>query len=164
MKLKNGHEIKEKMKEKDLMSRKGCLHSTAFKVVCGILVIFLLFAVYNMIVHKDTDMATQMEEEQEAEREALRDTFDVVGDYLFKGQKNDPADLAIETDKDEDKTDDKKDANSTKDNAATTEIEDDNEFIESADISSDTKPVPTPTQKPAPSVEKIESPTITPIE
>lgn len=164
MKLKNGHEIKEKMREKDILSRKGCLHSTAFKVVCGILIIFLLFAVYNMIVHKDTDMATEMEEEQEAEREALRDTFDVVGDYLFKGQKNDPEDFAIETDKEETKTDDKKNAGSTESNATTTNIEDDNEFIESADISSDTKPAPAPAQKPAPSVEKIESPTITPIE
>lgn len=150
------------MDKNGLFSNKGCLHSKVFKVFCGIVVVFLLFAAYNLIVEQDDGQDARMEREEKEMENALRDTFDVVGDYQLNGQKGDPADLLIETEKDKKEDADKKDENAMKSAAPSAASE--NDMIESADISSDANPMPAPVQKSAAEVENMEHPTVTPIE
>lgn len=131
------------------------------RIAIGIVVIIIIFTIYNCVVSDDrTQILTPEQEEQAAqEASAVKDTFDVVGDYLFPTMGNS---------KDELMTDDEREGKTTqqeeKKEQKTTVKDDDDDIVESADISSDTKPAP-----PAPKVvtepaEAPKAPTVTPIE
>jgi len=158
------HGIKEKMEKKVDAKHKGCLHTMLFKVVCGIVAIFLLFALYNIIVLTDKAPATLTEQEEEATRKALLDTFDIVGDYFFPNQKADMEDLLTDEEREAAKKEGKTGDDEKTMAQEVIEPSMESEIIESADVSSDAPPVAEPQQTPAPTVEKLESPTVTPIE
>lgn len=161
------HDMKNKTEGEQASKRKGCLHTLLFGVVCGIAAIFLLFASYNMIVRTNGSTATEMEQEEEDMRKALLDTFDVVGDYLFPRQKADREDLMTDAEKEAELKGVGKDIGETDISVSANAVSDEgNDIMESADISSDPNPVPSTSRESSltPTVEKLESPTITPIE
>lgn len=160
--------IKERIGDRVDPGHKGCLHTMLFRVVCGVVAIFILFALYNIIVRTDNAPATLMEQEEEEAQRALLDTFDVVGDYFLPGQKADMEDLLTDADRDAAEKGGGKDAEASEttgpSSSESPSASDD--IIESADISSDASPAPVPGQNPTvpPTVEKIETPAVTPIE
>lgn len=157
--------MKHKMESAVDPQHKGFFHTRLFKVVCGLFAIMIILILYNCIV-RDTPSTPEEEAEQQA-KEMLLDTFDVVGDYLFKTPEQSKVEEATDEQKAEQEQAKKEMAKES--GAKTTEKDDhaDDEMIESADISSDTKPAPPAPEvkKPAEStVEKMESPQVAPIE
>lgn len=130
------------------------------RIFAGIVVILFIMVIYNCVVRTDDDPQKLERLEEEKAREAMyADTFDVVGDYLFPNQKVSNEDMALETEKDKK---DEKASEDTKRKQEKSVVDDDDEIIESADISSD--PTPAPPAPPAPQVEKMDKPTVTSVE
>ena len=125
----------------------------------GVIAIVILFSIYNCIVSDDRSSALTPEQEEQAAQEtaAIKDTFDVVGDYLFPAMGNSRDELL--TDEEREGTSENKEEK--KETASDTQDADD-DIIESADISSDTKPAP---PAPAPkNSEPVDAPTVVPLE
>ena len=130
------------------------------RIGIGVIVIIIVFTIYNCVISDDRPNALTPEQEEQAAQEAsaIKDTFDVVGDYLFPTMGNS---------RDELMTDDEREGKSTQQEEKKeqkTTAKDDDDIVESADISSDTKPAP-----PAPKVvtepaDAAKAPTVTPIE
>lgn len=131
-------------------------HSTMFKVLGGLFVLFIFAILYNMITRKKSYADRQAAQEAEQRRISSLDTLDVVGDYLFPNaplQK----DMEKETDKEEK---DKEEKKTEKHETVADEAE---EIIESADISSDPSPEPTQPITPV-EIKKSGTPTVETIE
>lgn len=128
----------------------------------GIVAIIIIFSIYNCVVSDDRPQVLTPEQEIKAEQEraAYKDTFDVVGDYLFPAMGNSRDELLTDDEK-EGKTEKTEEKQQQK-IADERDAEDD--IIESADISSDTKPAPPAPAPKAPETEPLESPQVTPVE
>lgn len=160
------HGMKGFSGKKASLRGKGCLHSIFFKIFLGIVFIFILFVLYNLVVTRDDVQKTQSEIDEEQEQKALLDTFDVVGDYFFPTQKASAEDLMTDDEKKAAEKS-KEERNLETDASASPDGETTDDIIESADISSDTKPTVPHTESEstaAPSEEKVETPKIVPIE
>ena len=125
----------------------------------GIVAIIIVFTIYNCVVGDDRPQMLTPEQEEQAAQEhaAYKDTFDVVGDYLFPAMGNSRDELLTDEEREgtSEKKEEKKETVADKQDA-------DDEIIESADISSDTKPAP---PAPAPkNSEPIDAPTVVPLE
>lgn len=143
---------------------KGFSRSTLFKVICGTVVVLLLFMLYNCVLRGGNKaVLTPDDDDIEEQKAVLKDTFDVLGDYLFPTQKVSKEDMMTDDEKKESES--KKD-DDKKDDVKTVVIDKPSaDEIESADISSDPKPAPAPDPKlSAPTIEKMEAPKVTPIE
>ena len=129
----------------------------------GVIAIIILFSIYNCIVSDDRSSALTPEQEEQAAQEtaAIKDTFDVVGDYLFPAMGNSRDELMTDEEREG-----KKEADKSKEQTKTVTEGDvaDDDIIESADISSDTKPAPPAPAPKAPETEQLESPKVTPVE
>ena len=128
----------------------------------GIVAIIIIFSIYNCVVSDDRPQVLTPEQEIKAEQEraAYKDTFDVVGDYLFPAMGNSRDELLTDDEK-EGKTEKTEEKQQQK-IADERDAEDD--IIESADISSDTKPAPPAPAPKAPETEPLESPNVAPLE
>ena len=69
-----------------------------FKILLGLLVLFVLGLFYNFIVAED-DVVSEQEKQEEQQRKAALDTIDVVGDYLWSSPKTRKEDLTIDDEK-----------------------------------------------------------------
>ena len=140
--------------------RRKFTKTLTFKVLCGLVVLFLLGLCYNIIVAEDD---VSMSEEQQ--RKADMDTIDIVGDYLWPRMKPSRQDMMT----DEEKAKEKEDAKDKQDKA-------DHE-AKSSDASSGEAPMaapappvtpapaPDPTTKPSsPTIEKMNAPRVEKIE
>lgn len=158
-------EMKKKVENTVDPKHKGFFHTRLFKVFATFFAIVIALILYNCVV-RDTPSTPEEEAEQQAKEQYL-DTFDVVGDYLFKTPQQTNAKNEDEEKKDEDDKQKKETAKEDKQGDPAAGIPAGEEIIESADLSSDTKPAPPapePKKTPEPSIEKIESPQVTPIE
>ena len=57
-----------------------------FKILIGVLVLFVLGLFYNFIIAEDETISEQKQQEEQ-QRNAVLDTVDVIGDYLWPDQK-----------------------------------------------------------------------------
>lgn len=139
------------------------IHTRAFKICCGVVAVVIIFSIYNCIVSDErvTPLTPEQEEQAAQEQAAYKDTFDVVGDYLFPSMGNSRDELLTDDEK-EGKTEQKEEKQQSK--APDVDDVHDEDFIESADISSDTKPAPPAPAPRDPGVEQLETPKITPVE
>lgn len=138
---------------------KGCLHTLTFKVLCGFAAILAIGMLYNWIVSDSNKEAAEQEKEEEAVRDAQLDTLDVVGDYLWKEPAVRPEDILPEKQKEEDE----KLKEKVREEVAA-EARKAKEDALKVDAEAATSDVPAPSSGAAPTVEKIESPQIAPIE
>lgn len=53
-----------------------------FKILIGVLVLFVLGLFYNFIIAEDETISDQKQQEEQ-QRNAVLDTVDVIGDYLW---------------------------------------------------------------------------------
>lgn len=142
---------------------KHFFHTRLFKICCGIIVVIIIFSIYNCVVSDDRPQILTPEQEEQAEqdRAAYKDTFDVVGDYLFPAQEHSRDELMTDDER-EGKTAKAEDKQPAPTAAADTPEEGD--IIESADISSDTKPAPPAPAPKEPAAEQLDAPKVTPVE
>ncbi len=75
-------EMKRKVENTVDPKHKGFFHTRLFKVFATFFAIVIALILYNCVV-RDTPSTPEEEAEQQAKEQYL-DTFDVVGDYLFK--------------------------------------------------------------------------------
>jgi len=73
-------------------------NTLTFKILLGLLVLFVLGLFYNFIVAED-DVVSEQEKQEEQQRKAALDTIDVVGDYLWSNPKTRKEDLTIDDEK-----------------------------------------------------------------
>ena len=149
---------------------KAFTHTRTFKVLCGVVIVMLVLTLYNCVVRDDrsrSDMTPEQQEALEMEKAELKDTFDVVGDYLFPAQKHSADELMTDEEREARGNGGEKKAEEklTETQVPTVKAESDGEdIVESADLRSDTRVAPAAPASPEPSVEKLESPKVTPIE
>ena len=74
-----------------------------FKILIGVLVLFVLGLFYNFIIAENETISEQKQQEEQ-QRNAVLDTVDVIGDYLWPDQK--PRKENIVSDESSTKTDD----------------------------------------------------------
>lgn len=145
--------------------RRKFTKTLTFKVLCGLVVLFLLGLCYNIIVAEDDVSMSEEEQEEEQQRKADMDTIDIVGDYLWPRMKPSRQDMMT----DEEKAKEKEDAKDKQDKAA--------HEAKSSDASSGEAPMaapappvtpapaPDPTTKPSsPTIEKMNAPRVEKIE
>ena len=93
-------EMKRKVENTVDPKHKGFFHTRLFKVFATFFAIVIALILYNCVV-RDTPSTPEEEAEQQAKEQYL-DTFDVVGDYLFKTPQQTNAKNEDEEKKDED--------------------------------------------------------------
>jgi hypothetical protein len=142
-----------------------------FKILIGVLVLFVLGLFYNFIIAEDETISEQKQQEEQ-QRNAVLDTVDVIGDYLWPDQK--PRKENIVSDESSTKTDDEikrivEETKATETKEATENIK--NHAAPTAPLpapAADPVPATTPktTGKPAaaPSIERISAPKVEKIE
>lgn len=83
-------ELKKKIKDKIDPKHKGFTHTWMFKVLYGLLLLFLFAILYNFVVREDDNSQLSDEDQKRAEEEsnAQLDTLDVIGDYLWPNLKH----------------------------------------------------------------------------
>ncbi|MBQ7422268.1 MAG: hypothetical protein IJV27_09025 [Prevotella sp.] len=155
--------MKGKLQSKIDPKHRGFTHTRLFHVLLGLLILVFILVLYNCVVREDSRQTITPEQaEAEQEHEAMYlDTFDVVGDYLFPPQKSNAEDMMTDAEKEAAKAakDKKTDAKEAKTEPTERLTVDD--IMESADPTSDPRPV---ISVPVPTVEKMDAPKITPIE
>lgn len=147
---------------------KELMHSRLFKVICGVVIVLLILVLYNCVVreNRDSNLTPEQQEAIEMEKAELKDTFDVVGDYLFPPQKHSADELLTDDEREARNNGDKK----TDEKITETHVEtvsnapSEDDIVESADLRSDVHKAPAAPPPAEPSVEKVESPKVTPIE
>ncbi|GAB6976211.1 hypothetical protein [Prevotella falsenii] len=146
-------------------NRKRKFTSTlTFKILLGILVLFVLGLFYNFIIAED-DVVSEQEKQEEQQRKAALDTVDVVGDYLWSSPKPRKEDLTTDDEKTKAEAEIKKMVEEARTNAAKKAKENNNA------ASAPPTPLPAPAVEPvpakpatAPLVEKMSAPKIEKIE
>ncbi|GAB6982085.1 hypothetical protein [Prevotella dentasini] len=145
----------------------GFRHSLTFKLLCGLVVLFLLGMLYNWIVNDDDTVADEQEQVEEQKRKASLDTLDIVGDYLWPRMKPSKEDMMTDEEK-------AKAAEAAK-KGSSDKAEEDAAAVRAVKIP-DAAPVdevapasvpsagPAPEAAPVPSVEKISAPRVESIE
>ena len=157
-------------KQKIIMARnnkkRGFRHSLTFKILCGLVVLFLLGMAYNFIV-AENDEISEEEKVEEEQRKAALDTLDVIGDYLWPASKPSQEDLLTGDEKaalEEAKNKKAEDKETQK--AVKKESDEMNSEVSNPIPAPAADPVPTisPKPAPAPSIEKVESPRVEQLE
>lgn len=135
-----------------------------FKILLGLLVLFVLGLFYNFIIAED-DVVSEQEKQEEQQRKAALDTIDVVGDYLWSSPKTRKEDLTIDDEKTKVEAEVKKMIEEARASAAKKTKENNNA------ASAAPTPLPAPAVEPvparpatAPLVEKISAPKVEKIE
>ena len=85
--------------------RRKFTKTLTFKVLCGLVVLFLLGLCYNIIVAEDDVPMSEEEQEEEQQRKADMDTIDIVGDYLWPRMKPSRQDMMTDEEKAKEKED-----------------------------------------------------------
>ena len=68
------------------------ISSLTFKLLVMILILFGFGLFYNFVIAED-DIVSEQEQQEEQQRNAVLDTVDVVGDYLWPNRKSRKRDL-----------------------------------------------------------------------
>ena len=68
------------------------ISSLTFKLLVMILILFGFGLFYNFVIAED-DVVSEQEQQEEQQRNAVLDTVDVVGDYLWPNRKSRKRDL-----------------------------------------------------------------------
>lgn len=145
--------------------RRKFTKTLTFKVLCGLVVLFLLGLCYNIIVAEDDVPMSEEEQEEEQQRKADMDTIDIVGDYLWPRMKPSRQDMMTDEEKAKEK-EDAKDKQDKTDHEAKSSAASGGEAPMAAPAPPVTPaPAPNPTAKPsAPTIEKMNAPRVEKIE
>ncbi|MFC2381932.1 MAG: hypothetical protein ACFNOJ_05815 [Prevotella nigrescens] len=147
------------------------ISSFTFKLLLALLVLLGFGLFYNLVIAED-DIVSEQEQQEEQQRNAVLDTVDVVGDYLWQNRKLHKNDMTAGEETAADKDDAHKDNGENKSDTYRKEANDNRADAEP------TVPLPTPAadptvnapaktaSKPAtpPAIEKVSSPKVEKIE
>ena len=139
------------------------ISSLTFKLLVMILILFGFGLFYNFVIAED-DVVSEQEQQEEQQRNAVLDTVDVVGDYLWPNRKSRKRDLTTNEENVKSNSETKKNNEET---IINTQRKAEKENQENVTANDPTQTVPTKTvSKPAttPTIEKVSSPKVEKIE